>query len=72
MVIEFLLFFCFCSYGRSLVYYISLVFCSVGRLGSILCTNSYTWFLIMSGIVGLTVNSLFQSPQIIGMEISRE
>ncbi|XP_022215183.2 carcinine transporter [Drosophila obscura] len=60
------------SYGRRLVYYISVVFCSLGRIGSIMCTSSYTWFLIMSGIVGLTVNSLFQSPQIIGMEISRE
>ncbi|EDV94421.1 carcinine transporter [Drosophila grimshawi] len=60
------------SFGRSIVYYISVVFCSVGRLGSVMCTSSYTWFLIMSGIVGLTVNSLFQSPQIIGMEISRE
>ncbi|XP_060648899.1 carcinine transporter [Drosophila nasuta] len=60
------------SLGRSFVYYISVVFCSVGRLASILCTGSYTWFLIMSGLVGLTVNSLFQSPQIIGMEISRE
>ncbi|XP_064552839.1 carcinine transporter [Drosophila montana] len=60
------------SFGRSVVYYISVVFCSVGRLGSVLCTSSYTWFLITSGIVGLTVNSLFQSPQIIGMEISRE
>ncbi|XP_017007624.1 carcinine transporter isoform X2 [Drosophila takahashii] len=60
------------SYGRRFVYYISVVFCSLGRLGSIMCTSSYTWFLIMSGIVGLTVNSLFQSPQIIGMEISRE
>ncbi|KAH8330354.1 hypothetical protein KR067_001600 [Drosophila pandora] len=60
------------SYGRRFVYYISVVFCSLGRLGSILCTSSYTWFLIMSGIVGLSVNSLFQSPQIIGMEISRE
>jgi len=54
------------------VYYISVVFCSLGRFGSIMCTSSYTWFLIMTGIVGLTVNSLFQSPQIIGMEISRE
>ncbi|EDW84687.1 uncharacterized protein Dwil_GK14248 [Drosophila willistoni] len=60
------------SYGRRLVFFISLVFCSVGRMVSIVCTSSYTWFLIMSGIVGLTVNSLFQSPQIIGMEISRE
>ncbi|KAH8382648.1 hypothetical protein KR009_004598 [Drosophila setifemur] len=60
------------SYGRRLVYYISVVFCSLGRIGSIMCTSSYTWFLIMSGIVGLSVNSLFQSPQIIGMEISRE
>ncbi|XP_016978582.1 carcinine transporter [Drosophila rhopaloa] len=60
------------SYGRRLVYYISVVFCSLGRIASIMCTSSYTWFLIMSGIVGLTVNSLFQSPQIVGMEISRE
>ncbi|XP_037729815.1 carcinine transporter [Drosophila subpulchrella] len=60
------------SYGRRFVYYISVVFCSLGRFGSIMCTSSYTWFLIMTGIVGLTVNSLFQSPQIIGMEISRE
>ncbi|XP_016961208.1 carcinine transporter [Drosophila biarmipes] len=60
------------SCGRRFVYYISVVFCSLGRFGSIMCTSSYTWFLIMTGIVGLTVNSLFQSPQIIGMEISRE
>ncbi|XP_030369912.1 carcinine transporter isoform X2 [Scaptodrosophila lebanonensis] len=59
-------------FGRRPVYYVSVIFCSVGRLWSIVCTSSYTWFLIMSGIVGFTVNSLFQSPQIIGMEISRE
>ncbi|ALC47410.1 CG7084 [Drosophila busckii] len=60
------------SYGRRLVFYISVVFCSVGRFGTILSTSSYTWFQVMSSIVGLSVNSLFQSPQIIGMEISRE
>ncbi|XP_059219561.1 carcinine transporter [Stomoxys calcitrans] len=59
-------------FGRRVVYYISVVFCSVGRLTSILTTGYYTWFLIFSGLAALTINSLFQSPQIIGMEISRE
>uniref|UniRef100_A0A1I8NHI3 Major facilitator superfamily (MFS) profile domain-containing protein n=1 Tax=Musca domestica TaxID=7370 RepID=A0A1I8NHI3_MUSDO len=59
-------------FGRRVVYYISVVFCSIGRLSSILTTAHYTWFLVFSGLAALTINSLFQSPQIIGMEISRE
>uniref|UniRef100_A0A1A9ZQ56 Major facilitator superfamily (MFS) profile domain-containing protein n=1 Tax=Glossina pallidipes TaxID=7398 RepID=A0A1A9ZQ56_GLOPL len=59
-------------FGRRFVYYISVVFCSIGRLASIMTTSSYIWFLIFSGLAALAINSLFQSPQIIGMEISRE
>ncbi|KAM7363072.1 carcinine transporter-like isoform 2-T5 [Cochliomyia hominivorax] len=59
-------------FGRRFVYYISVIFCSIGRLSSIVTTFHYTWFLIFSGLTALTINSLFQSPQIIGMEISRE
>ncbi|XP_037954134.1 carcinine transporter-like [Teleopsis dalmanni] len=59
-------------FGRRPVYYISVAFCSLGRMLSIWTTSSYTWFLIFTGFAGLTVNSLFQSPQIVGMEISRE
>lgn len=60
------------SFGRRVVYYISVIFCSIGRLSSIVTTSHYTWFLVFSGLTALTINSLFQSPQIIGMEISRE
>ncbi|XP_073817563.1 organic cation transporter 1 [Musca autumnalis] len=59
-------------FGRRVVYYISVVFCSIGRLSSIITTAHYEWFLAFSGLAALTINSLFQSPQIIGMEISRE
>ncbi|KAI9584390.1 hypothetical protein GQX74_006285 [Glossina fuscipes] len=59
-------------FGRRFVYYISVIFCSIGRLASIMTTSSYIWFLIFSGLAALAINSLFQSPQIIGMEISRE
>lgn len=67
-----LIYFSLCSFGRRFVYYISVIFCSIGRLSSIVTTFHYTWFLIFSGLTALTINSLFQSPQIIGMEISRE
>uniref|UniRef100_A0A1B0AV89 Major facilitator superfamily (MFS) profile domain-containing protein n=1 Tax=Glossina palpalis gambiensis TaxID=67801 RepID=A0A1B0AV89_9MUSC len=60
------------TFGRRFVYYISVIFCSIGRLASIMTTSSYIWFLIFSGLAALAINSLFQSPQIIGMEISRE
>ncbi|XP_036324828.1 carcinine transporter isoform X1 [Rhagoletis pomonella] len=59
-------------YGRRFVYYISIAFCALGRSFSILTTNLYWVFLFCTGLTGFAVNSLFQSPQIIGMEISRE
>uniref|UniRef100_A0A1A9WDS2 Major facilitator superfamily (MFS) profile domain-containing protein n=1 Tax=Glossina brevipalpis TaxID=37001 RepID=A0A1A9WDS2_9MUSC len=59
-------------FGRRFIYYISVILCSIGRLASIITTTSYIWFLTFSGLSALTINSLFQAPQIIGMEISRE
>ncbi|XP_011194636.2 carcinine transporter [Zeugodacus cucurbitae] len=59
-------------FGRRIVYYISIAFCAVGRSCSIITTNIYYVFLFCTGLTGFAVNSLFQSPQIVGMEISRE
>ncbi|XP_053945605.1 carcinine transporter [Anastrepha ludens] len=59
-------------YGRRLVYYISIAFCALGRSFSIITTNLYWVFLFCTGLTGLAANSLFQAPQIVGMEISRE
>ncbi|XP_067629935.1 carcinine transporter-like isoform X2 [Eurosta solidaginis] len=59
-------------YGRRFVYYISITLCALGRSFSILATNFYWIFLFFSGLTGFAVNGFFQSPQIIGMEISRE
>ncbi|XP_037811799.1 beta-alanine transporter-like isoform X2 [Lucilia sericata] len=59
-------------FGRRIVYYISVVFCPFGRLSSILTTSHYFWFQVLSSLTSLSINSVFQSPHIIGMEISRE
>ncbi|XP_067618642.1 carcinine transporter-like isoform X2 [Eurosta solidaginis] len=59
-------------YGRRVIYYISIAFCALGRSFSIITTNLYWVFLFWTGLTGLAVNSLFQAPQIVGMEISRE
>ncbi|XP_065367629.1 organic cation transporter 1-like [Calliphora vicina] len=59
-------------FGRRIVYYISVIFSSFGRLSAILTTAHYTWFLVFSCLTSLTINSLFHSPHIIAMEISRE
>ncbi|XP_055905497.1 carcinine transporter [Eupeodes corollae] len=60
------------TFGRRVVYYISVVLATIGRSFSIFSTSSFTMFLITSSLVALTVNSLFQSPLIVGMEISGE
>ncbi|CAD6994986.1 unnamed protein product [Ceratitis capitata] len=60
------------AYGRRIVYYISIAFCALGRSFSIITTNYYWVFLFCTGLTGLAANSLFQAPQIVGMEISRE
>lgn len=60
------------TFGRRLVYYISVVLATIGRSFSIFSTSSFTMFLIASSLVSFTVNSLFQSPLIVGMEISGE
>lgn len=59
-------------FGRRIVYYISIGCCALGRAFSIVTTNVYYVFLFCTGLTGFAVNSLFQSPQIVGMEISRE
>ncbi|XP_067618645.1 beta-alanine transporter-like isoform X2 [Eurosta solidaginis] len=59
-------------YGRRIVYYISVVFCVLGRSLSTFVTKFYWTFIFLTGLTGVAVNSLFQSPQIVGMEISRE
>lgn len=60
------------TFGRRFVFYISVILATIGRSLSIFFTSSFTIFLIMSSLVALTVNSLFQSPLIVGMEISGE
>ncbi|KAM7359500.1 organic cation/carnitine transporter 2-like [Cochliomyia hominivorax] len=59
-------------FGRRFVLYLSVIFCVSGRLLSILITSYYMWFLVLSCLCSLAINSLFQSPHIIGMEISRD
>lgn len=65
-------FFLLYSFGRRWVYYVSIVCCILGRILTIVTTDSYIWFLIYTSLASIGINSLFQAPQIIAMEISRE
>lgn len=65
---EFIIF----SLGRRCVYYISTVLSVSGRVFSIFTTSHYTWFLVFTCLTSMAINSVFHSPIIIGMEISRE
>ncbi|XP_023309184.2 carcinine transporter-like [Lucilia cuprina] len=59
-------------FGRRIVYYVSVLLSSFGRISSILTTSHYIWFLIVSCLTSFSINSVFQSPHVIGMEISRD
>ncbi|XP_055851200.1 beta-alanine transporter-like isoform X2 [Episyrphus balteatus] len=60
------------TYGRRPVYYIGAVLSTIGRCLCAITTSSFSLFLITSSLAALTVNSLFQSPVVIAMEISGE
>ncbi|XP_055907554.1 carcinine transporter-like isoform X2 [Eupeodes corollae] len=60
------------AYGRRFVYYIGVVLSTVGRFVCIFTPSSFTMFVLTSSLAALTVNSLFQSPAVIAMEISGE
>lgn len=58
--------------GRKAVFYITAVLSVVGRVVSILSTSSFILFAIAAIATSLAVNSIFQSPLVIAMEISQE
>lgn len=60
------------TYGRRIVYYVGAVLSTIGRCLCVVTTSSLTLFVITSSLAALTVNSLFQSPVVVAMEISGE
>lgn len=64
-------FFHFFRFGRQIIFYISVLSIVLGRIATMFTTSYFTWFSIVSVVGSLCAISLFQSPFIIAMEISK-
>ncbi|XP_055297249.1 carcinine transporter isoform X2 [Sitodiplosis mosellana] len=58
-------------FGRRIIFYISVSSIVFGRIATMFTTSYFTWFSIVSIVGSFCAISLFQSPFIIGMEISK-
>ncbi|XP_031637594.1 carcinine transporter [Contarinia nasturtii] len=58
-------------FGRKIIFYVSVSSIVLGRVAMMFTTSHFTWFSIVSVFGSFCAISLFQSPFIIAMEISK-